>query len=149
VASVQAERLPLSKREKSNRQGRLTLDAHERFRPNEVAGWAEKRMSAPDGAHFDAVDLAHRPAENLRIDELDARTVSAKAAVADDQRERDCIDAEDQRPFLRHDVQQPVDTLSLYRRKDSGMDRGDGARMPAGKSEQILIGFFGGAQAIA
>ena len=72
-------------------------------------------MPPLDRAHLHTIDGFDRPAQDLRLDHLHARAVGAEAAVADDQRQRHRVDAEDQRPFLGDDVQQPVDAVGLDR----------------------------------
>ncbi len=87
--------------------------------------------------------------EQLRLDRLDAVAVGAKALVADDQRQRHRVDAEDQRPFLGDDVEQGVDAVGLDRGDHRAVDRGHRARMAAGEGDQVLVGFLDRAEPLA
>ena len=87
--------------------------------------------------------------EQLRFDGLDSVAVGAKALVADDQRQRHRVDAEDQRPFLGDDVEQSVDPVGLHRGDYRAVDRGHRARMAAGESDQVLVGFLDRAEPLA
>ena len=109
MAGVEAELGALAEREQPARQRRFAIDPDQRLGADQVARRPEQRMAALDGAHLDPVDRPIDAASDLRLDELDAVAVGAKALVADDQRQRDRVDAEDQRPFLGDDVEQRVD----------------------------------------
>ena len=80
---------------------RIRASARIRSQAGPNNGWPRStvRISTPstrlDGA-----------AQDRRLDHLDAAAVGAEALVADDQRQRDRVDAEDQRPFLGDDVKQ-------------------------------------------
>ena len=87
--------------------------------------------------------------DDLRFDQVHAIGVGAKSLVADDQRQRDRVDPQDQRPFLGDDVEQGLEAVGLDRGKHRRVDRRDRARMAAGEGDQILVGFLGGAKPLA
>src|SRR4029078_10913083 len=113
MTRIEAELAALAKRKEADRERRFAVDADERLGANEVAGRPEQRMAALDRAHLYPVDGIDRTPEDLRVDDLHSAAVGAKTPVADDQRERDRVDPEDQRPFLGDDVEQRVDAVGL------------------------------------
>ncbi len=106
-------------------------------------------MPALDVAHLDAINLLDDAPKDLRVDHLNAVAVGPEALVADDQRQRHRIEAEDQRPFLGDDVEQSVDALGFQRRKYRLVDCADGARVAASEGDQILVGFLDHAEPLA
>ena len=120
---------------------RISASARIRSQAGPNNGWPRStvRMSTPSTC----VDGS---AQDHRIDHLHAAAVGAEALVADDQRQRDGVDAEDQRPFLGDDVEQAVDAVGLDRGEHRLVDRSDRARMAAGESDQVLVGLLGRAE---
>ena len=106
-------------------------------------------MAALDVAHGHPVAHLHRPRDHLRRDKLHPVDVGTESLVPDDQRQRDRIQAKDQRPFLRDDMEQRVEPVSVHRRQHRFMDRGGGTRMAAGEGDKVLIGLFGRAEPLA
>ena len=72
--------------------------------------------------------------EDLRLDHLHAVAVGAEALVADDQRQRDRVDAEDQRPFLGDDVEQAPRCCRLRARR--APRRGSPTPRPNGRGQR-------------
>ncbi len=149
VASVEAELGALPEDQQTGRQRRLAFDPDQCLGANELARRAEQGMPAFHGAHLDARDLTNRPAEDEGVHHLHSAAVGAEPLVADDQRERDRVDPEDQRPFLRDDVEQTLDAAGFHRRENGGVDGRDGARMAAGEGDEILVGFLRRSQPLA
>ena len=123
---------------------RISASARIRSQAGPNSGWPRStvRISTPS-----TWSIAR--AQDLRLDRLDAAAVGAKALVADDQRQRDRVEAEDQRPFLGDDVEQSVDAVGLDRGEHRRVDRGDRARMAAGEGDQVLVGLLGRAEPLA
>src|SRR4030095_12060668 len=96
-------------------------------------------MAALDGAHLDSMDPVDSAAKERRVDMLDSAAVGAKALGADDQRQSDCVDSKDQRPFLSHDVEQGFDAVRLEPRKHCLVDRGHRSRMTAREGDEGLV----------
>jgi hypothetical protein len=104
VARIQAERLSLAKREKSAWEWWFAIDPNERLGTDEIASGPEQWVASSDGAHFDAVNLSDRASENRGIHLVHAGAISTKSTFAYDEGQRHGINAEDQRPFLGHDM---------------------------------------------
>ena len=122
---IEAQFRALTERQQTTGQRRLAIDPDKRFGTDQVACRAEQRMPALHGPHLNAVHPVDGPPQQRRIDQLDSSPVGAKALGTDDQRERDCIDAKDKRPFLRDDVKQGFDTVRLEALKHRLVDRCD------------------------
>jgi hypothetical protein len=142
VAGIEAELGALPECEKAARQGRLAIDADQGFGADQVARRAEQRMTARNGAHLDAMHAVDRAAKQRRIDDLDPAAIRAEALLTDDQRQRHRVNAQDQRPFLRDDVQQSFNAVGIESRQNCLVDLSDCARMAAGESDQILVRLF-------
>jgi len=146
---IETECLTLSDRQEAEWKWWLALDSHQSFRANEVAGGPEQWMASLNGAHLDAVDLADGSAEYLGVDLLHSRSIRTEAAVADDERKRHRIDAENQRPLLRYDMKQTIHTVRFNRGKYGRMNRRDCAGMTAREGYEVLIRLFNGTEALA
>ena len=123
---------------------RISASARIRSQAGPNNGWPRStvRISTPSTQPIAA-------AKDLRVDDLDSGAVGAKAAVADDQRQGHRVDAEDQRPFLGDDVQQPVDAVGFDRGEHGVVDRSHRARMAAREGDEVLVGLFHGAEPLA
>ena len=146
VPGVEAELVALTERQQATGSGgsqsmRISASARIRSQAGPNNGWPRStvRIATPS-----TWPIAR--ARILRVDHLDAVAVGAEALVADDQRQRDGIDAEDQRPFLGDDMEQLLDAVRIDRSEHRGMNRGNRARMAAGKGNQILVRFLGRAK---
>src|SRR5690606_22538614 len=91
----------------------------------------------------------HRPLHHLGSDELHAVGIGAESLPADNERQRDRVETKDERPFLGDDVEQAFQAVRLEPGEDCLVNGSDGTRMAAGKCQEVLIGLFGGAKALA
>lgn len=149
MTSIQILLGPLSKRDQALGKRQAALDTDHGFRPYEIAGGPEQRMPTFDGAHRDAVHLLDRAHQKLWLDIVNAVAIGAERLLAHDQRQRDRVDSKDQRPFLSHDVKQAVDAVRLHGGDHRFMNCGYSARMPPGKGDKVLIGFFDSTKTLA
>lgn len=143
MARIEVQLGPLAERKQTHRQRGLAIDSDESLRTDEIAGRAEERVTPLHGAHLDTVHPAYLAPKQRRIHLLDASAVGAETLVSDDERQGDRVDPKDQWPFLRDDMEQRFDAFGLNRGDHRFVDRGDGARMTAGKGDQILVCLLG------
>lgn len=146
---IEAKVLALPQGKKTARQRWLAIDLYQRLGPDQIAGRPEQRMTAFDRAHLDTIHLPDRTAKDCRIDHVNARSVGTETALSDDQRQRDGVYAQNQRPFLGDDVQQRIDAISFDGGENRRMDGRRRPRMTARKSDQILVCFLGSAETLA
>jgi hypothetical protein len=94
-------------------------------------------------AKLDRFAAAHPLAQQRGLAMLHPLESTRKPCVADDQPERHRIEAEDQRPFLHHDVQQMVEVGRIHRGEHRLVDGRDRARLAAREGEQVFARLFG------
>jgi hypothetical protein len=81
------------------RQRPVRIDPDQGLGPDQAARRPEQGMAAADIAHFDTVDAENRLFDELRRDELHTVGVGAEAMLSDDKRQRNRVQAENERPF--------------------------------------------------
>jgi hypothetical protein len=105
-------------------------------------------MAATDSSHLDPIHKIDCPAKYGWVDDLDSTAVGPETAIPDDERKCDRVDTQDERPFLRDDMEEAIDTIGFNSSKHCGMDRCDCPRMAARECDQILIGFLNRTEAL-
>jgi hypothetical protein len=148
MAGVERKLGALAKREQAARQRRFAIDSDQGFGADQVAGRPKQGVASLHGAHIDPVDRFSCMAKDFRIDHLDAAAIGAEAAITNDQRQSDRIDAQDQRPFLGDHVEKAFDSVGIDRGEHCIVDRGDSTGVATRESDQVLVRLLDRAEAL-